>query len=200
MSVELDKHSRIKDLVRHKSYTLSPAERILAQIVGEARHTRARAKGIPDARAAEDATYIDVNGAAGEIALAGLLYRQGIYTKATWEEALHTIAEAQDVSAAQGTDNGDLLVEGLRIDVKTTHYSNGVLWLHARKLQSPIDYYSLMVGDYKDGSFIYRGSLSAQDVRAKFYALDGQFEQNSLKELPFISLEASREALDYFNK
>lgn len=186
--------------MRHKSYTLSPAERVLAKTIGEARHYRARANDVPDARAAEDAIFIDVNGAAGEIALAGLLYRVGVLDKETWEEALNTIATAQSVSAAQGEDNGDLLVEGLRIDVKTTHYPSGMLWLHARKLRSPIDYYSLMTGDYRDGTFIYRGSLSAEDARAKFHAVDGQYLQDELTELPFIDPIEAGEALRYFNR
>lgn len=186
--------------MRHRSYTLSPAERVLARTVGEARHNRARANDVPDARVAEDAIFIDINGAAGEIALAGLLYKAEVYTKETWEEALTFIAEAQDVSAAQGTDNGDLLVDGLRIDVKTTPYRDGVLWLHARKLRSPIDYFSLMVGDYNYGSFIYRGSLSAEDARASFHAVDGQYLQNDLKELPFIEPKTNAEALAYFNR
>lgn len=186
--------------MRHSSYTLSPAERVLAKTVGEARHNRARVNGVPDARAAADAIYIDINGAAGEIALAGLLYRVGVYTCASWEEALNTIADAQSVSAAQGEDNGDLLVEGLRIDVKTTHYPNGRLWLHARKLRSPIDYYSLMTGDYKSGSFIYRGSLSAEDARARFNAVDGQYLQTELRELPFIKHLEAGDALRYFNR
>ena len=184
----------------HSSYTLSPAERVLATVVGKARHNRARDRGIPDAREAEDAIYIDINGAAGEIALAGLLHRVEVFDKETWEKLLSTIAEAQDISAAQGTDNGDLLVGGLTIDVKTTHYPNGKLWIHSRKLRSPIDYYSLMIGDYRSGSFIYKGSLSAQDVRAMFHAVDGQFIQNDLKELPFIRPKTNAEALAYFNR
>lgn len=186
--------------MRFRSYTLTPAERALARIVGEARHTRARANGVPDARVAADAIYIDVNGAAGEIALAGLLYNADVFDKETWEEALYSIAQAQDVSAAQGTDNGDLLVEGLRIDVKTTPYTDGKLWLHARKLRSPIDYFSLMVGDYNYGSFIYKGSLSAEDARARFQAVDGQYLQSELKELPFIEPKTNAEALAYFNR
>lgn len=186
--------------MRHRSYTLSAAERVLAIRVGEARHTRARAKDIPDARAAEDARYIDINGAAGEIALAGMLHKLGILSKQDYESALLEISCAQDVSAAQGTDNGDLCVEGYTIDVKTTPYRDGKLWLHARKLRSPIDYFSLMVGDYIDGSFIYKGSLSAQDARARFQAVDGQYLQNELKELPFIEPKTNAEALRYFNR
>ena len=184
----------------HRSYTLSAPERVLARTVGEARHNRAYSQHIPDARISEDAIYIDVNGAAGEIALAGLLYKVGVFTKASWEEALNAIANAPPVSAAQGTDNGDLLVEGLRIDVKTTPYRDGKLWLHARKLRSPIDYFSLMIGDYNYGSFIYRGSLSAQDARASFQAVNGQYLQNTLKELPFIVPKTNAEALAYFNR
>lgn len=186
--------------MRHKSYTLSPAERVLAQTVGEARHNRARANEIPDARVAEDAIFIDINGAAGEIALAGLLYKVEVFDKETWEKLLSTIAEAQTVSAAQGTDNGDLLVGGLNIDVKTTPYREGKLWLHARKLLSPIDYFSLMVGDYRWGSFIYKGSLSAVDARARFHAVDGQYLQNELKELPFIPPTNNAAVLAHLNK
>lgn len=184
----------------HKSYTLSPPERVLARTVGEARHNRAYSQHIPDARYSEDAIYIDVNGAAGEIALAGLLYKAEVYSKDAWEEVLNSIANAPPVSAAQGTDNGDLLVEGLRIDVKTTPYRDGKLWLPARKLRCPIDYFSLMVGDYNYGSFIYRGSLSAEDARARFQAVDGQYPQNTLRDLPFIEPKTNTDALRYFNR
>lgn len=197
---ELEQLRETRAVMRHRSYTLSAPERVLARTVGEARHNRARANQIPDAREAEDAIFIDINGAAGEIALAGLLYKAEVYSKDAWEEALNSIANAQDVSAAQGTDNGDLLVEGLRIDVKTTPYRDGKLWLHARKLRSPIDYFSLMIGDYNYGSFIYRGSLSAEDARARFQAVRGQYLQSELTELPFIAPKTNAEALRYFNR
>lgn len=183
-----------------RSYKLSPAERVLAIRVGEARHTRARANEIPDARAAEDARFIDINGAAGEIALAAMLFKSGVLTLQDYESALLQISSAQLVSSAQGTDYGDLEVEGLRIDVKTTTYPQGDLWLHARKLRSPIDYYALVVGDYTDGCFIYKGSLSAEAVKSAYQAYDGRYPQATLAELPFITDNSAEAALELFNK
>lgn len=183
-----------------KYHKLSAAERVLAITVGEGRYTRARAKGIPDARAAKDANFIDVNGAAGEIALAAILCKNGLITAQHYEDSLLQISSAQAVSSAQGTDYGDLAIYGLNIDVKTTHYPNGMLWLHARKLYSPIDYYSLVVGDYREGGFIYKGSLSADEIRATFSARDGKYPQGLLKELPFIDDSSRGDALDLFNR
>ena len=62
------------------------------------------------------------------------------------------------------SDEGDVIYNGVRIDVKTTRYLNGHLLIYSHKLQNPkIDGYVLMVGHF--GRYCFKGFISSDEVR-----------------------------------
>lgn len=142
-------------------YKLNQEEQQLAIDTGAARTARAKGAKLAHSKLAErqSQVFIDQNGAAGEIAFAAMLLDHDLYTKEQYEAALKDIREAGITSAYQNLDDGDLVWEGLKIDVKTTEYADGGLWLtnnkrYARKL----DGYVLITGSSDDDwTYTFRG-------------------------------------------
>lgn len=64
-------------------------------------------------------------------------------------------------SATNGTDRGDCVVNGMRIDVKHARYRHSKMFGVRWKKAGTVDWYSLMVGC--SPTYEYRGSMSSHD-------------------------------------
>jgi hypothetical protein len=146
------------------TYTLNAAERQLAIDTGKARTARARGAKLAYSKLAKDQSqvFIDQNGAAGEIVFAAMLLDHGLYTKDQYKAALVTIREAGITSAYQNLDDGDLVWNGMKIDVKCTEYVDGGLWLTNNKFYAKkLDAYVLITGSSTDWTYTFRGFIES---------------------------------------
>lgn len=172
-------------------YTLTEAELSLAEETGLARTARARGANLDYSKKAErqSQNFIDLNGAAGEIAFVGMLLDIGYITKEEYKEKLVFIRNAGITSARYGQDDGDVVLNGIKIDVKTTEYSYGTLWITNNKRGAyKIDAYVLMTGDATQvkPEFTFRGYMAATEALKKWdnRMTPGKFYQDELHVLP----------------
>jgi len=148
-------------------YELTEEERDAATITGKARTERARSYGLSNTKKSpKSQEYIDLNGACGEIAFIGMLLKEQYIDLKTYEEQLAAIKEAGITSAQYGLDDGDVIISGNKVDVKTTEYDHGTLWLTYNKRGAlKIDTYVLLTGCHTvDWTYTFRGWLSSKEI------------------------------------
>lgn len=116
-------------------YTLTESEQLIARFVAKQRSTNNRFAGTVNMRKSEMSDYeIDLQGFAGELAFCRLA---NVFPDLT----------VHNRSASKGEDQGDCVLNGQRIDVKTSKKAEAALWVPLRKLGTA-DAYALMVGTF----------------------------------------------------
>ena len=116
-------------------YTLTESEQIIATFVAEQRTANNRNAGTTNMRKSEMSDFeIDLQGFAGELAFCRMA---NVFPDLT----------VHNRSASKGEDNGDCILEGLRIDVKTSKKADAALWVPVRKIGTA-DAYALMTGEF----------------------------------------------------
>jgi len=138
------------ELVRDSLVTLNPTELKVSDFIGKSRNKQNRGAGIYDAAVA-DTHKIDTLGAEAELAFAKM---SDMYPK--------DFLVLKPKSKAKGTDNGDLTVDGISIDVKATTHEKGML-LSTSKHTSGIELFALMVKKGED-TFQLKGFMLADEL------------------------------------
>jgi len=116
--------------------------------IGQARYNNNRKKSVKDTAAKPDKSdpyKFDILGVAGELALYKII---GEYPNGVMDIGIR--------SMERGTDKGDLLIDGLTVDVKTTDHVNGRLLAVSNKCLGVIDLFALVI-KISDDYFILRG-------------------------------------------
>tara|TARA_R110002096_G_scaffold49743_4_gene131134 strand:- start:210 stop:806 length:597 start_codon:yes stop_codon:yes gene_type:complete len=138
------------ELVRDALIILNPTELRVSKFIGTSRNKQNRGAGIYDGAVAETGK-IDVLGAEAELAFAKMC---NIYPA--------DFMVLQPKSKAKGTDDGDLTVDGINIDVKTTTHEKGML-LSTSKHTSGIDLFALIIKKGED-TFQLKGFMLADEL------------------------------------
>jgi len=141
------------ELVRNALIVLNATELRVSKFIGTSRNTQNRGAGIYDAAVAETGK-IDILGAEAELAFAKMC---NIYPT--------DFMVLQPKSKAKGTDDGDLVVDGIVIDVKTTVHEKGML-LSTSKHTSGIDLFALIIKKGED-TFQLKGFMLASELAKK---------------------------------
>ena len=116
-------------------YTLTESEQIIAKFVAEQRTANNRNAGTGNNRRSDMSDFeVDLQGFGGELAFCRLA---NVFPDLT----------VHNRSAAKGQDTGDCILDGLRIDVKTSKKADSGLWVNVRKIGT-VDVYALMVGTF----------------------------------------------------
>lgn len=178
-------------------YTLSEVEKSLAFKVAKARMKSSIENNIFENKKSKkhSSFFIDYNGAAGEIAFLGLMLDNKKINNIEYDNNLKLITSNQIKSAYKGLDDGDLIIKGIKIDVKTSVYKNAHLWITENKrFTKLIDGYALMVGNIdKSNNFYYKGYLDHSFVLSNWNKtsskVGGKFSQKELVNLPFLNKE-----------
>ena len=152
-------------LVTDALITLTPAELRTSAFIGKSRNKKSRGAGVFDSSVA-DTHMIDIIGAEAELAFAKLcnLYPKDFMTL--------------DIrSKAKGTDDGDLSIDGVCVDVKTTTHENGMLLSNSKHI-SGIDLFALMIKKGED-TFQLKGFMLAAEliVEDRFGRADGKLKR-----------------------
>lgn len=127
--------------------TLSEADQRLVVRVAAARYEANRTRHVKD-RSICGSVDIDLNGYGGEVAFC----------------RLYEIDPDFDIgprSSERGTDFGDCILKGQRIDVKTTEWQTGRLLAVSWK-RPDVDYFALMVGKFP--TYECRGFMAVDDL------------------------------------
>lgn len=140
-------------LVRNALVVLNSTELKVSTFIGKSRGKQNRSAGVFDAAVA-DTHKIDILGAEAELAFAKLcnLYPEDFLI-------------LNPKSKAKGTDAGDLTVDGICIDVKTTKHDSGMLLSNSRHT-SGIDLFCLMVKKGED-TFQLKGFMLSAELIVK---------------------------------
>jgi hypothetical protein len=126
-----------KQLVRDSLIKLEPSEVELYTLIGKARYDSNRQAKVTDTatkRNKNDPYAFDIIGAGGELSFFKLCE---LYPK--------QLMEISPRSMSNKTDLGDLTLDGLTIDVKTTHHKTGMLLAASSESKNVIDIFALMV-------------------------------------------------------
>lgn len=119
---------------------LSDSEQFIAKSVAEQRVSSNRLAKTQNAKRSKKSDFeIDLQGFAGELAFCKLF---NVFPDFTSEPR----------SAAKGQDNGDAVLNGLRVDVKTASEDKVMFWIKARK-KGCADLFALMVGQFPEYKF-----------------------------------------------
>ena len=114
-------------------YTLTDSEQLIARFVAKQRSGNNRNAGTVNMRKSEMSDFeIDLQGFGGELAFCRLA---NVFPDLT----------VHNRSASKGEDQGDCILNGQRIDVKTSKKAEAALWVPVRKIGTA-DAYALMVG------------------------------------------------------
>jgi hypothetical protein len=151
-----------------KSIILNDIEQKIVQYIARSRFEINRQNGVKNARKGKQSDHLtDLDGFGGEFAFCKLFN-------------LYPDLEVKVTS--QETDSGDCILNGKRIDIKTTKYKTGKL-ICALWKNDEIDYYALMVGEFP--RYEFKGFAKASDVkkeeniinlgRGKLYAMEQKF-------------------------
>lgn len=127
--------------------TLSAADQKLVVEIAEARYAANRRAAVSDKSICGSAD-IDLNGYGGEVAFCRLF-------------DLDPDLTIGPRSSALGTDSGDCVLNGRRVDIKTTEWQNGRL-LATRWKKPDVDYFALMVGKFP--TYECRGFMATEDL------------------------------------
>ncbi len=150
--------------------TLTEHEQRIAKFLAKERYDVNRENNVHDAKKGEQSNeFVDLEGIAGEMAFCKLF---------------NVYPDLEIKVTTQETDAGDCVLNGHKVDVKTTSYETGRL-ICATWKNDDVDVYALMVGQFPTYSF--RGMANASYLkqesnitdlgRGKVYAL----EQSKLK-------------------
>ena len=150
--------------------TLTEHEQRIAHFLAKERYNVNRDNNVHDAKKGEQSNeFVDLEGIAGEMAFCKLF---------------NVYPDLEIKVTTQDTDAGDCVLNGHKVDVKTTSYETGRL-ICATWKNDDVDIYALMVGQFPTYSF--RGMANALYLkqesnitdlgRGKVYAL----EQSKLK-------------------
>ena len=145
--------------------TLTEHEQKIAQFLAKERYNVNRQNNVHDAKkGGQSNEFVDLEGIAGEIAFCKLF---------------NLYPDLEIKVTTQETDDGDCILNGHKVDVKTTSYETGRL-ICATWKNDDVDVYALMVGTFP--TYTFRGMTNAsylkQDAhitdlgRGKVYALD----------------------------
>jgi len=116
-------------------YTLTESEQLIAKFVAEQRTANNRNAGTTNMRKSEMSDFeIDLQGFGGELAFCRMA---NVFPDLT----------VHNRSAFKGDDQGDCVLNGQRIDVKTSKKADAALWVPVRKIGTA-DAYALMVGTF----------------------------------------------------
>lgn len=116
-------------------YTLTESEQLIAKFVAEQRTANNRNAGTTNMRKSEMSDFeIDLQGFGGELAFCKLA---NVFPDLT----------VHNRSASKGDDQGDCVLNGQRIDVKTSKKADAALWVPVRKIGTA-DAYALMTGTF----------------------------------------------------
>lgn len=152
-------------LVTDALVTLTLAELKTSAFIGKSRHKQNRVEGIFDSAVA-DTHMIDVLGAEAELAFAKLcnLYPKDFMTLG-------------NRSKNKGTDDGDLNIDGVCVDVKTTTHEKGMLISNSKHI-SGIDLFALVIKKGED-TFQLKGFMLATEliVEDRFGRADGKLKR-----------------------
>ena len=162
---------RIQDrpeLVRNTLIYLEDTEIKLYTDIGQARYDNNRKKSVKDTAAKRDKNdpyKFDILGVAGELALYKII---GEYPNGVMDIGIR--------SMERGTDKGDLLLDGLTVDVKTTDHVNGRLLAVSNKCLGVIDLFALVI-KLSDNNFMLRGFYPCHLLikEENFNRADGKF-------------------------
>lgn len=162
---------RIQDrpeLVRNTLIYLEDTEIKLYTDIGQARYNNNRKKSVKDTAAKRDKNdpyKFDILGVAGELALYKII---GEYPNGVMDIGIR--------SMERGTDKGDLLLDGLTVDVKTTDHVNGRLLAVSNKCLGVIDLFALVI-KLSDNNFMLRGFYPCHLLikEENFNRADGKF-------------------------
>jgi len=116
-------------------YTLTDSEQLIARFVAKQRSGNNRNAGTVNMRKSEMSDFeIDLQGFGGELAFCRLA---NVFPDLT----------VHNRSASKGEDQGDCILNGQRIDVKTSKKAEAALWVPVRKIGTA-DAYALMTGTF----------------------------------------------------
>lgn len=133
--------------------TLSDVEQALCRHIAKRRHEMNRANGTVNAKIGPQSNeQTDLDGIGAELAFCKLF---NVYP---------------DLQVISRSDHDAMLVNGLRVDVKTTRYQAGRLLVRQHKQADPVDLYVLMVGEFP--SFRCAGFASRESVFAPENLMD----------------------------
>ena len=142
-------------------YQLSPAERALALWVAKSRGRVNRSAGVTDRRASTAASSLDIDrlGVEAEMAFAGLV------------NAYPRLFSAAPVSAANGTDPGDVTYKGFTFDVKATRHPKGrLLWPEDKPITGA--HIAVLMGEVEPGLFEVVGAIDTRKIKTPAHWAD----------------------------
>lgn len=157
--------------------TLTDAEKNVGLMIAEARYSSNRKANTKRANLPRDTELDpDIEGAMSELALCKYL---GVYPEGVMEVGTRSVSK--------GTDDGDLVFQGVSIDAKSTQHKTGRLI--CMKKNEAVDLYVLLVG--RRGEYDIKGCMYAKDLCVEErFGHHGVFrkpcykaEQNELKRL-----------------
>jgi len=156
-------------------YTLTESEQLIAKFVAEQRTTNNRNAGTTNMRKSEMSDFeIDLQGFGGELAFCRLA---NVFPDLT----------VHNRSASKGEDQGDCVLDGQRIDVKTSKKADAALWVPVRKIGTA-DAYALMVGEFP--TFRLVGMADVQTVKeCKVYNDSHVVDQDKLVSLAIFQVD-----------
>lgn len=130
--------------------TLNEAEQRLCHHIAKKRYNINREGGVEDKKKGDQSNYFtDLNGFGGELAFCKMLN-------------LYPDTEVKITS--QKTDQGDCIINGMRVDVKTTKYSSGKL-IAAKWKADNVDAYALITGEFP--TYTFRGYATREALFQK---------------------------------
>jgi len=129
---------------------LNDQELDLARKIASLRHGSSREAGVYNAKVGPQSNFeTDFSGMCGEIAFCKLF---NCYP---------------DLAIVAGGADYDCIVQGLRVDIKTTKYPKGRLLSSAKKEYPNIDVFALMTGDVMSGEFRFAGWARSDEIRSE---------------------------------
>ena len=129
------------------SLTLNDGEQQICKLIAKARFNNNRNNNVKNSKVGEQSNeFTDLEGIGGEVAFCKMV-------NAFPDFSIHVRNATED--------KGDLVVNNVTIDVKTTKYKNGKLLAVPWK-KSNVELYVLMVGEFP--TYTYKGSMFAKDL------------------------------------
>ena len=143
----------MKNLPKDYPVQLNPMELEFCKIQAENRQSNKEKDGVPTKNTSNRSeTEIHYQGCIGERVVAKAL---GLYPDLSIEHK----------SAANGTDDGEFVLEGgFRLDVKFTKYERGKLLVSPNKKDAPIEIYCLVTSSDIEDEYYIRGFVSRQTL------------------------------------
>lgn len=156
-------------------YTLTESEQLIAKFVAEQRTANNRNAGTVNMRKSKMSDFeADLQGFGGELAFCRLA---NVFPDLT----------VHNRSASKGEDQGDCVLNGQRIDVKTAEKAEAALWVPVRKLGTA-DAYALMTGKFP--TFRLVGMADVETVKGcKVWNESHVVDQNKLVSLAIYQVD-----------